>query len=574
VGGPALTIGLLAVPAAAFATAVAAGTVVHWQSRITLGAAVLLTAVLRVVARRLPGYRPFAMAAALVAVAVVPLWVDRTADSPAGYAAIALLAIAVAWTAPAVARPAAGQRWWAICAAVAPLLMLLAASAGAVATVLLAPYGWLARVWSGRPAGVGVDPGGLRVGGTDALVAGVAVALVLAAVATAVVVHARFGRRAATWAAAPPPAVAVPLALLAVGAPWPAVPAATLIAGLAGALLIALRRPSGPGTPGFVVVAAVLTGAGLTGAGLAGALPTHAATLAALAAVGVAGAVAGAAGRTLPARLTGWLTAVGAAGAFAFTVGQAARLSLAGTAFAVLATSALVLALGTVLTGRRPAEAIAVQTAAHAGAVAALLLTVGSARYAAAVCTLWGVAVGVRALRPGEAVDRRRTLAVVAATLELGGWWLLIGAERVSLMEAYTLPAAVVALLGGWLAMRSRPELTSWVAYGPALAAALLPTLASVLVGGDGHLLRRLLLGAGALAVVVLGAFARRQAPVLVGGGVLLLVALHELVLVWELVPRWIPLAAGGLLLVGLAMTLERRRRDLTRVRAAVTRMS
>jgi hypothetical protein len=569
VGGPALTTGLLAVPAAAFTTAVAAGVVVHWQTRITLGAAVLLTAGLRVVARRLPCYRPFAMAAALVAAAVVPLWVDRTTDSPAVYAAIALLAIAVAWTTPAAARPGAGQRGWAICAAVAPLLMLLAASAGAVATVLLAPYGWLEWVWIGRPAGVGVDPSGLQVGGTDALVAGVAVATVLAAAATAVVVHARAGRRAATWTAAPPLAVAVLLALLAAGAPWPVVPAVTLIAGLAGALMIALRRPSGPGTAGFVTVAAALTGAGL-----AGALPTQPATLAALAAVGVTGAVAGAAGRTLPVRVTGWLWAVGAAAAFGFTVGRAAHLSLAGTAFAVLAASALALALGTVLTGHRPAEAVAVQAAAHGGAVAALLLAVGSARYAAAVCTLWGVAVGVRALRPGEPVDRRRTLVVVAATLELGGWWLLIGAERVSLMEAYTLPAAVVALLGGWLALRSRPELTSWVAYGPALAAALLPTLASVLIGGDGHLLRRLLLGAGALGVVVLGAFARQQAPVLMGGGVLLLVALHELVLVWELVPRWIPLALGGLLLVGLAMTLERRRRDLARVRAAVTRMS
>jgi len=44
-------------------------------------------------------------------------------------------------------------------------------------------------------------------------------------------------------------------------------------------------------------------------------------------------------------------------------------------------------------------------------------------------------------------------------------------------------------------------------------------------------------------------------------------------VLVWDLLPRWIPLAAAGLLLVGLAMTLERRRRDLARVRAALTRM-
>jgi hypothetical protein len=221
----------------------------------------------------------------------------------------------------------------------------------------------------------------------------------------------------------------------------------------------------------------------------------------------------------------------------------------------------------------RVVEGRAVQAAAYAGAVLALLLTVGSARHAAAVCTLWGIVMGVRALWPGERSTVRYALLVGAAVAELGGWWLLIAAERVSTLEAYTLPAAAVALLAGWLALRSRPGLTSWGAYGPALAAALLPTLASVLVG-EGQPLRRLLLGLGALVVVLAGTHARLQAPVVIGGGVLTAVALHELVLVWDLLPRWIPLAAAGLLLVGLAMTLERRRRDLARVRAALTRMS
>jgi hypothetical protein len=111
------------------------------------------------------------------------------------------------------------------------------------------------------------------------------------------------------------------------------------------------------------------------------------------------------------------------------------------------------------------------------------------------------------------------------------------------------------------------------VTYGPALAAALLPTLASVLAD-EGQPLRRLLLGAGALGVLLAGAYGRLRAPVVTGGAVLAVVALHELVLVWDLLPRWIPLAAAGLLLVGLAMTLERRRRDLARFRATLARMS
>jgi hypothetical protein len=217
-------------------------------------------------------------------------------------------------------------------------------------------------------------------------------------------------------------------------------------------------------------------------------------------------------------------------------------------------------------------EGRAVEAAAHAGAFVALLLAAGSIRHAAAVCAFWGLMLGVRALRPGEAAPVRRAHVLAAAAVELGGWWLLIAAERVAMVEAYTLPAAGVALLAGWLARRSRDGLTSWVAYGPALAAALLPTLASVLAA-EAQPLRRLLLGLGALAVLLAGAYAGLQAPVVAGGAVLAVVALHELVLVWDLLPRWIPLAAAGLLLVGLAMTLERRRRDLARFRAALARM-
>jgi hypothetical protein len=55
---------------------------------------------------------------------------------------------------------------------------------------------------------------------------------------------------------------------------------------------------------------------------------------------------------------------------------------------------------------------------------------------------------------------------------------------------------------------------------------------------------------------------------------VLAVVALRELAAVWDLIPRWIPLAAGGVLLVVLATTLERRRRDLARFRQALGRMS
>jgi hypothetical protein len=77
-----------------------------------------------------------------------------------------------------------------------------------------------------------------------------------------------------------------------------------------------------------------------------------------------------------------------------------------------------------------------------------------------------------------------------------------------------------------------------------------------------------------ALATVIAGSVRRRQAPVVVGGLVLVVLALHEVVLYWDRWPRWIPLAVGGAILVGLAITYERRRRDVARLREALRRMT
>jgi hypothetical protein len=174
---------------------------------------------------------------------------------------------------------------------------------------------------------------------------------------------------------------------------------------------------------------------------------------------------------------------IGIAGA----AGDALELPVRTVAFLVLAVGGAAFALAR---GDHRREA-----AAHGAAMVALLLTVGSAGSAAAVCTLWGLVLGTRATRRGY--------LVAAATAELGGWVLLMVAAEVTTLEAYTVPAAAVALLAGLRSRRGR--VSSWVAYGPALAAALLPSLASILVA-DGQYLRRLLLGLAALAVLLAGA--------------------------------------------------------------------
>lgn len=301
--------------------------------------------------------------------------------------------------------------------------------------------------------------------------------------------------------------------------------------------------------------------------------------------------------RMVEVRIAGCLAAVGAASALALTAPLAAGLPLRAAAYPLLAVAALVLAVAAATTPPRaaattpsPADAATLpqpvaampaparvgrvlDAAAQAVALVAAVLAVEVARHLATVCVLWGVAVALRLLRRGEPAGRRWAFAGIAAGSELLGAWVLLAAGGVTALEAYTLPAAALALGAGLLALRTRPGLTSWPALGPGLVAALLPSLVSVLAGPDPQSGRRLLLGAAALGAVLAGATRRWQAPVLLGGGVLALLALHELARGWDLLPRWIYLGAGGLALVGLAASYERRRRDLARLRAAVGRL-
>lgn len=187
---------------------------------------------------------------------------------------------------------------------------------------------------------------------------------------------------------------------------------------------------------------------------------------------------------------------------------------------------------------------------------------------------LWGaralsVAVPVFALA-GIENDRRgyRWAAAVCAVL---AWWAWLVEFEVDLVEAFTLPAAVVALGAGWLATRSHPEVSSWSAYGAGLVMGTAPSLA-VLVA-DGGALRGVLMSAALLVIVLLGVLLRLQAPVVVGVVALLVLGIDTLWPVAAQVQRWILIAIAGAVLVWLGATFERRWRDLRRVSGLLGRL-
>src|SRR5206468_2636569 len=79
----------------------------------------------------------------------------------------------------------------------------------------------------------------------------------------------------------------------------------------------------------------------------------------------------------------------------------------------------------------------AVEASAHASALVALSFCRGAPQPAAAVLAIWGIAVGLTALR-------RQPIARsgLAAVLEAAAWVTLLRANHVGLLEAYTLPIA------------------------------------------------------------------------------------------------------------------------------------
>lgn len=589
-GKTAMTVGLLAVAPAVWLALLAAEISATAQVRVLFAVTVLLG----LAARRARGYEPQATGVALVLAATTPLW-SLSGDDPAQlYVGAALVLVATLRTAPLVAVAASALVVGLLAWIADDLVALLnfgepstpPVSWATVAAVLMsAVAAWLFAV----PAAT--KPQNLA-----------SLARMVLSLGQPGADAGRVGR-AALWAASPLVALAVPLAFAAAGAPWPSTPLSQVVAGLCGLvpLVLVARWPAIQAVAGPAVQRepAVVAGGidrrrdsagdgatarfGLIGAfgllaatGVGGATARPGAMLAAFALVAVAAAIVGAGARELGARLTGWVAGCSAMVVVAYLgASDLAGLEPGGVALTVLAAAAVAMVLEWVLAAHRPREALAVTATAQATALIALLIA-GSTGRAALIATLWATVLAVRALRPAESSMVRFRYALAAAGCALIGWWLFLSFRQAGTVELYTAPAAALALLAGWWARRSRPELPSWTAYGPALAAGFLPTLAVIANGdaGDPQYARRLLLGVAGLAVLVFGALARLQAPVVSGGIAVVLIALHELAQVWDLVPRWVPLAVGGLLLVGVATTLEQRRRDLSRLRDAVNRMN
>ncbi|MFE9849981.1 SCO7613 C-terminal domain-containing membrane protein [Streptomyces sp. NPDC005576] len=453
-----------------------------------------------------------------------------------------------------------------------------------VAVVLTGPLSAATRVWAGAPDGLRAALGA-PVGWSWTMAAPVTLAVVAALGAA---VHRWAGEPAGAggataptgardyltrWRGAAP--VAVPAlaggALLVTAAvvdvPY-AVGAVVETLLVAGALELLVRTVRGP--------AGSAAGSAALGCALAGAVSVAALSLASegatYAVVGALTALFAATAIRLPDRPARSVAACAAVlGGIALTVAAVGSLGLSASRGAplLLAGPAVTVLLGGVL--RRRPVAVPVELTGAFGALVAVGPAVTDAASLALVLGLSGVLASGAAVRP----ERRKVAGGLALVLFVLASWMRLAASEVAAPEAYTLPVTVPALVVGVLRRRRDPEASSWTAYGAGLTVTLAPSLLTA--WGDPGWTRPLLLGLAALVVTLAGARGRLQAPLLLGGGVLALLGLHELapyvVQVVGALPRWLVPAAAGVLLLAVGATYEKRLRDARRMREALGRL-
>jgi hypothetical protein len=207
---------------------------------------------------------------------------------------------------------------------------------------------------------------------------------------------------------------------------------------------------------------------------------------------------------------------------------------------------------------RDTTEGIALEVTGAVGFVGGALLAAQSPVWLAATLTAAVPLLLAASLRGHRSLQ----YGVVAALAALGATWAWLVAADVTVVEAYTLPAAAVALGLGSLARRDGPA-HSWLTLGPAVVLALAPTLALAIARNDDG--RAIAVGLAALLIILAGAYRRLQAPIVLGALALLILGVDKLGPTAVRLPRWLMLAFAGSVLLWVGTTFERRRDDAMR---------
>ncbi|HEY8471990.1 MAG TPA: permease [Natronosporangium sp.] len=586
VGGTAVTATLLALPGGLGALAVTNGEDRGVALLAALAGTSLGLALLAVLRRPFADYLPYGTVGITAGATGTALATLASPAHPTGvYAAAAVLLAVLAELVRAEERRSRAARigraamprttvtppMGALLAATTPAVLALLAIAPALTAALVTPYQTLGQIWQGPP------PALVNTATVPATSVLAALLLTLAAALAAVGFGGAVTRQAVPLVA-PGLAVTVLIAPAAFGAPFPVGTVAALAVFTISMLGVALTPPPPPTRDARALRAArlVVLGIGLAagGAGLAGSLADPQLTWGTFGGAIAVGATAALGGRTRSGRLLGWLGATAAAQAFALTTACLVGATRPQAGFALLAVAAVALLVAARLNRlRRPAAAPELAAIEWLGGYVSLtfavVLAVGSLADVAAMLIGAGTVLGVAALRPGRAELERRIHWWIAAIAEVVAAWIIMAQFEVGLLEAYTLPFAAFALIVGGLELRYRPELSSWMTYGPGLIAALGPSLLLVITTTSPSPGRQIWVILGGVAALLIGSRLGQRAPLIIGSVVTAVAALHLL----SLAGPWLLLIPIGLLLLFLGANREKHQRDLERLRGAYSRM-
>ncbi|MGP4044404.1 SCO7613 C-terminal domain-containing membrane protein [Streptomyces sp. 2A115] len=475
-----------------------------------------------------------------------------------GYLAcgVALLAVRGTWLPESVRR----GLW---CSSACVQALALAWTLPLVTAVFLGPAGWMPRVWSGAPS----DARDAVTVTTPWPPISETAPLVLATVAVVLALAFRGSSRRPLLSGALTLAWATVVVLPAtLELPYSAALLMDGVATVAALTAAAYARPTDDQPsplPPTALCLALLASLHL----VALSLPAEAATLAVLASLTALFAAA-AAWQKQPLRPASAAASLAYATALACATGASLDWEPHHIALLVL----LVPTAAALFAARLKDAALTMSvevTGAMAGSVA-IGLAVAEPAALALVLALCGAIAAGTAVRPD-----RRQVAYAAGALFVLATWVRLASWEVGSPEAYTLPVTVPALVVGFVRRRRDAQASSWAAYGAGLSVTMVPSLLAAWSDPDWP--RPLLLGTAALLVTLVGARHRLQAPLTLGGTVLVLDALHELapylVQLAGALPRWLPPALAGLLLLALGATYEQRIRDARRVREVLGKL-
>lgn len=238
-----------------------------------------------------------------------------------------------------------------------------------------------------------------------------------------------------------------------------------------------------------------------------------------------------------------------------------------------IGTAALLLAASAVVRIRPSAVLACVATTASSAMV---LITVGGllnrGTMSATAAVPWLIVLSATA---AVASTRRGRPAVVAAITSAASS-VVLGAAMISGVphpEYVSLPLGIAATASGALRLVRDPAARSWPVLAPGLLLILLPSLALDL--GDTELWRVIGVGVAAVATLLVGVSRRLQAPLVIGG---LVVIAHGLAQIWPWISAlydagywWLWAGIGGVVLIVFAARYEQRVQNLREARLALT---